>query len=756
MDMARARELLQACDLRRLFVDELGWDHHDAPLQVTVRDATYCLQGIAHKRGLVAYHCPVPTGAELPPYPLRRQIERQVARAVHEHLIIFTDAGGAMQVWQWVKREPGRPLACREHPYYRGQTGEALLQKLQALAFALQEEEDLTLPEVLRRVRSGLDVERVTKRFYDQFKKEHAAFLQQIEGIGEGADRAWYASVMLNRLMFIYFIQRKGFLDGDRDYLRSRLGQVQRERGPGQFYTFYRYFLRRLFHEGLGGSERPPELEQLLGCIPYLNGGLFEVHAIEARYPEIDIPDDAFARLFDYFDRYQWHLDERPLRRDDEINPDVLGYIFEKYINQKEMGAYYTKEDITEYIAKNTIVPFLLDAARRGCRVAFENPDGPTVWDLLRDDPDRYLYPAVKHGVVNGDGSIVPETALPDFVQAGMHDPRARMFERRYNLEQAAADDPLRLPTETWREYVERRRHCLETRARLSRGEVRDPDDLITLNLDIRQFAQDAIEAADSAELLRAFWQPLAGTPSKPALSVLDPTCGSGAFLFAALNILEPLYEACLERMQGLVEALDHGPQKHRPEKLADLRAVLERVKLHPNRRYYILKSIILNNLYGVDIMAEAVEICKLRLYLKLAAQVEPDPGKPNLGIEALPDIDFNIRCGNTLVGYATWAQVEQALTGRMDFEGAGPRIRMQAEELQQLAEAFRRQQIEGDASVPAAHKQELQQRLDALHGELDRYLASEYEVDVEDGEAYTRWRNSHQPFHWFVHYYGI
>ena len=75
----------------------------------------------------------------------------------------------------------------------------------------------------------------------------------------------------------------------------------------------------------------------------------------------------------------------------------------------------------------------------------------------------------------------------------------------------------------------------------------------------------------------------------------------------------------------------------------------------HPNRRYFILKSIILNNLFGVDIMEEAVEICKLRLFLKLAAQVEPDAAATELGIEPLPDIDFNIRAGNTLVGYATY-----------------------------------------------------------------------------------------------------
>ena len=88
---------------------------------------------------------------------------------------------------------------------------------------------------------------------------------------------------------------------------------------------------------------------------------------------------------------------------------------------------------------------------------------------------------------------------------------------------------------------------------------------------------------------------------------------------------------------------------------------MLDNVAAHPNRRYFIFKSIILNNLFGVDIMEEAVEICKLRLFLKLAAQVEPDADKDNFGIEPLPDIDFNIRAGNTLVGYATADEVRRA-----------------------------------------------------------------------------------------------
>lgn len=75
-------------------------------------------------------------------------------------------------------------------------------------------------------------------------------------------------------------------------------------------------------------------------------------------------------------------------------------------------------------------------------------------------------------------------------------------------------------------------------------------------------------------------------------------------------------------------------------------RVFSKRVEGHPNCRYFILKSIIVNNLYGVDIMEEAVEICKLRLFLKLVAQIEQVED-----LEPLPDIDFNIRAGNSLSG---------------------------------------------------------------------------------------------------------
>jgi len=484
-------------------------------------------------------------------------------------------------------------------------------------------------------------------------------------------------------------------------------------------------------------------------------------HQIEELHGrDIKIADSAFEKLFAFFDKHHWHLDERPLRRDNEINPDVLGYIFEKYINQKQMGAYYTKEDITEYISKNTVIPFLFDAAKQKCKISFTEVDGgspdTTVWRLLQADPDRYIYDAVKIGTIDGDGNIIPESALPDFVQKGMCDPRARMFDRQYNLGEAdlrdAGGKKLTLPTETWREYVERRNRCIELRNKLTDGKIRDINDLITYNLNIRQFAQDVIENSEGTELLRAFYHAI------EKVTVLDPTCGSGAFLFAALNVLEPLYEACLDRMQVFLDDLERSGEKHRPEKFSDFKKILGQIEKHPNRRYFILKSIIVNNLYGVDIMEEAIEICKLRLFLKLVAQVEDVED-----IEPLPDIDFNIRAGNTLVGYASIEEVKRSMEGDWIKLQSLPVIEEKAQDVDRLFKLFQQMQTEQgmDSQGFTESKQELRKRLNSLEDELNSCLAGEYGIDMDRGgrtigPVYEKWLSTHRPFHWFIEFYGI
>src|SRR5262249_41372317 len=153
-------------------------------------------------------------------------------------------------------------------------------------------------------------------------------------------------------------------------------------------------------------------LDTLLGDVPYLNGGLFDVHDLERSYASIEIPDAAFETIFDFFDTYEWHLDARPLRADNEINPDVLGYIFEKYINQKQMGAYYSKEDITGFITLNTVLPCLFDKLIRDGVIALT-----LLLELMKDDPTRYIYEAQRYGL---------DHELPSAIAAGLSDTTAR------------------------------------------------------------------------------------------------------------------------------------------------------------------------------------------------------------------------------------------------------------------------------------------------------------------------------------------
>jgi len=474
LTVPRIRHYLQTFALEKLFIEELGWDRHAASLSVQVDGQAYLLNAFAEKRGVQIFECQPDANGKIPDYATRRKIESKVTKAAYEHLIVFVDAKKTMQVWQWVSRQPGQPAAYREHHYHpHHQSGDPLIQKLESITFTLSEEEGLTLSGVVFRLHDAFDRDRVTKRFYDRFKKEHGTFLDFIQGITEQGDREWYASLMLNRLMFVYFIQRKGFLDGDADYLKKRLKMVQECKGKDNFLTFYRYFLLRLFHEGFAQqpAQRAPELEELLGKIPYLDGGLFELHELEQKHPKIDIPDEAFERLFAFFDQYEWHLDTRPLRNDREINPDVLGYIFEKYINQKQMGAYYTKEDITEYISKNTIIPYLFDTAKKKCAIAF-HPDS-ALWRLLKINPDRYIYPAMRKRVIDENGEIVP---LPEEIEKGIKDVGQRGEWNR------PADQDYALPTEIWREHVARRQRCLEVREKLLAGEIHQINDLITYN----------------------------------------------------------------------------------------------------------------------------------------------------------------------------------------------------------------------------------------------------------------------------------
>ncbi len=729
MNRAHFNNYIKSADFRILF-NELGWDNvrnAQYDTSISIDESDFDFKAIAHKSGFFVYVCEVDA---IPQNALCRKIDMRLRRYSNDYILIFTQQNTEHHLWMTpVKTIEKRDLVTIE--YTEAAKAEFLFSKLDSVSFEIDEQ--VTIVDVTARIHQAFEVNsgKITKDFYAGFKKQHNSFVSFIKGIEVEGDRQWYASVMLNRLMFCYFIQKKGFLNFDVDYLRNKLEWTKQQRGDDQFFSsFYKGFLCVLFHGGLNNPTHNREFEAIYGRIPYLNGGMFDEHELEKQYGDIDIADEAFEELFGFFDKWRWHLDTRITATGKDINPDVLGYIFEQYINDRaQMGAYYTKEDITEYIGKNCIIPFLMDEVAKTSSAKDFKTDG-FVWQMLRESGDRYIYSAV------GKGCDKP---LPDYIEQGIDTTTPNLMERRARWNEKTHDE-LALPTEIWRETVERRGRYFDIKNKIASGEITQINDFITYNLDIRQFVYDLLAKTEDHLFVKHFYSAL------QQVTILDPTCGSGAFLFAALNILEPLYEVCLDRMVEFNGKND----KLFTDELHEIQN-----KYRSNIQHFIYKSIILRNLYGVDIMVEATEIAKLRLFLKMVAVVDVDRRADNLGLDPLPDIDFNIRCGNTLVGYATKEELMNDVAfgdmfAKQEFE---KKIDIEMQKVAMAYDVFKHIQLSQHDNIEdfKQAKDGLQTRLRELNELLNRkmyHLVSTY--------SYEEWVASHQPFHWLAEFYQI
>ena len=712
--------LLRQGDFDALF-RRMGWDNPEHRVPVEVDDSVLRPVPVADKRGITAWLVDCPNG--LPKRSEQHRVVRRLKRLSRDQLVVFATSNE--HLWQWPEQRPsGVGYRLVDHRYPIDAPTDALLQRLSQATFKIEEESQLTSSSVLTQVRRSFNADKVTKSFYREFQKHHKTFAMKVEGIAADTDRRWYASVLLNRLMFIYFIQQKGFLDGDQSYLRSRLEMVREHYGADRFYAFYKQFLLPLFHEGLGS---PPDhrnygdakVERIIGHVPYVNGGIFELHELEATY-DIQIPDGAFQSLFNFFDAWRWHLDERPHVEGNEINPDVLGYIFEQYINfteagQKEKGAYYTKPDVTGYMAESSILPAVAD------RLVSAGLEDPAV--LLAGSSDAFIRDSLGHGI---DHDVSPPGG-------GGWPWQRRSGDLAEYVELDLPNEDVALTGERWCDVVHRREHYIGQVKMLS-----DPkrewsiDDAITENLALPELMRAYMsQLGDADECQRAF-------EVLRSLTVCDPTVGSGAFLFAAIDVLEPLYSEVLARAK---EFEDDG----RP-----VPTFLSEASEHKNPRYWLVKTICLRNLFGVDLMHEAPEIAKLRLFLKLAAQIDRAED-----LEPLPDLDFNIKCGNLLVGIADSIDANSRLMneGQLDIGGEIERIEGLSGSVADAYEEFITEQAADAGTLDHVNaKQKLTAQLEAARNLSDNLLHSLRNETAD----FSDWRASHQPFHWFVEFPSV
>jgi hypothetical protein len=746
-------QYIKGFQFRELF-NEMGWNNDRTKNTIIIDEKSYTLIGVGEKSKFYIFMCTPVEGNKIPDKVTRKKIEAKVTKLFQEHLIIFINNEKTEQIWQLAVRISGTPTKISELPYNISQDPELLYQRASGIFFTLDEEEKVTIVTVTKRVADNFQQnnEKVTKKFYENFRKEHTCFIKFIKGIEDKVNQDWYASLMLNRLMFCYFIQKKGFLDNNINYLQDKMNECKEKKGKNKFYSFYKDFLLVLFHQGLGNLERDKDLAVKIGRVPYLNGGLFEVHEIEKMFKKIDIDDKAFERLFNFFDEYEWHLDTRKTASGNDINPDVIGYIFEKYINDRaEMGAYYTKEDITDYVSKNCIIPWIFDEIK--CKYPDAFSTNGWIWQKVKNSGVQYIYDTIKYGIPKTGGLF---DDLPHKIIKGLNfeleskiieeSAGPHLYELREDWNEQAPKE-IALPTETYREVIERRKRFIDLKQRIAEGKINNIDDFITYNLDIRQFVQDILEETSDYEFIKFFYKAI------ESVKILDPTCGSGAFLFSAMNILEALYESCINRMIEFVSIAEKDKCKFFIEVLNNINS-----PHHANLKYFIFKSIILNNLYGVDIMKEAVEIAKLRLFLKLVATVDINYNKPNLGLEPLPDIDFNIRSGNSIIGYANKSQIENII-GMFVTAAHKKKIIEQCDIVARTYLKYKETQlfISNEAQDYKKAKDDLNCKLKLLTSDLDKILFMDQYDGIEPiGKSYDSWLESHKPFHWYAEFFEI
>lgn len=688
-------------DISTLFREELGWNRPDitTPMDIEVDGTAYQARQVAGYKGVRVWKVET-----VPDSRTQRLIDAELRRHSDERLIVFADPH--LQEWRWPQvgntQGSGQPRLVT-HTHVVGTDNEALDQRLAMIEIDLSESP--TVPELLRRMRSAFDADKVTNEFYKKFLKQHNALVQAIHGLDVEGDRKWYSALLMNRLMFIYFMQRKGFMDNDRDYLRTRLTALRAKSGGDKFYEFYRDFLLPLFHNGLGAPGlhvADPVVKSLIGDIRYINGGIFAIHELEASHADIRIPDDVFESVFDLFDSYQWHLDERPTANQNEIDPDVLGYIFEQFINQKEQGAYYTKDDVTHFMTASTLLPVFLERLQKKTDI---NP-----WEYVVKQPAAYIWDSLMHGL--GE-------SIPDEVEQ-----QRNMFPRP--IWNQRAPESHGLPGETWWEVEQRRADYTRLLDAATSGAINNVDRAVSANIDLESLATRVIDGIDTPSDVVAAWHILT------ELKIVDPTCGSGAFLFAALKILLDLYDAVLDTARA------HASTSTDP----DLRALLAEVDGHPNQTYFILKHATLNNIYGVDLMKEATEVARLRLFLKLVSAIDD-----RKDIEPLPDLDFNIKAGNILVGARTAEDIRH--NTELFDEQTIEEVLDKATEVSAAYRDFREIQESGAPSEVKAARDALAARLAGVRGIVNEHYHSVNGL----GGTVAEWVDTHSPFHWFIEY---
>lgn len=358
---------------------------------------------------------------------------------------------------------------------------------------------------------AAFDVERVTNAFFDAYRDLFEAAVSLVQGFADDEieRKRLFVLTLFNRLMFVHFLSRKGWLQfgdgrgegGEREYLAALWRDYQANRGS---VGFYGERLRPLFFAGLNNQQSQDinwegkPLASLIGSVPFLNGGLFAETPLDEREGVV-VPDEAVRPVIsELFGRFNFTvMESTPFDVEVAVDPEMLGKVFEELVTGRHSsGAYYTPRPVVAFMCREALKVYLAER--------------------------------------------VPALGADDIA--------------------AFADDRIL------------------TRAVVDQGVA----------------IRDALREA----------------------AIVDPACGSGAYL---LGMLQELVE-----LMSLLDA--------------------DALRASDNYLYDLKRRVIERCLHGADKDEFAVNIAMLRLWLSLAVEYDGDRPQP------LPNLDFKIACGDSLL----------------------------------------------------------------------------------------------------------
>ncbi|MHB8523140.1 MAG: Eco57I restriction-modification methylase domain-containing protein [Limisphaerales bacterium] len=424
-------------------------------------------------------------------------------------------------------------------------------------------------------VRAAFDKEPLTREFFKRFEKAIEAVKTDLERHQALPSAQAYsrAQLLLERLLFLYFVQNRGWLNQQRNYL---LDNFKSHRVIPDEFSYYADFLDRvLFTLSTPPDFKGPGAGVRLQGLPFLNGGLFDddefaqTHERKKDNPPLHVRNATFAAVFEsLLEAFNFTAHEdTPLDQDVAVDPEMLGKVFESIVlhaeaadpdavapdKRKATGSYYTSRIVVHFICRESLC--------------------------------QYLLPRLTAG----------------------------------------------------KDWNRRLRALLEIPA---------SDGLGTEDLALLKTLLTPAEGRQILDLIRG-------------LKCLDPSVGSGAFPVGLLHELVNLRRLCEAAALGYVDP----------------------VRKHGNQWVHEQKAEIVENcLYGVDLQQQAIEICRLRLWLSLVVDYDLgcDPFTADeksfraaiRDISQLPNLEMNFRRGDSLLDMISGVHIRvnsDLLTGRSD-----------------------------------------------------------------------------------------